>query len=218
MPNSSRMRRSWVGDVNYGKSETQITEYSGTLFLLFLVSKLRGISFSRDQIPRTRAPWLATNRSSTVRSQQHYNFELFCSQVKLETARTWNICQTSTYFQVQSGDWTRFMSRILRKSNNKTRNYFKHILGKSKYALIEKNVALGLECTDPSLTFKTLGTFSSTDLMQIWRRLISINWISSTKEMNFITRKSMSKLVTTAKFQSCWPNTRGMVDIWKTRK
>ena len=31
---------------------------------------------------------------------------------------------------------------------------------------------------------------------EIWRMLISINWISSTKEMNTITRKSMSKLVT----------------------
>ena len=31
--------------------------------------------------------------------------------------------------------------------------------------------------------------------MQIWQLLISINWISSTKEMNPITRKSMSKLV-----------------------
>ena len=31
------------------------------------------------------------------------------------------------------------------------------------------------------------------DLMQIWRLLISINWISSIKEMNPVTRKSMSK-------------------------
>ena len=37
---------------------------------------------------------------------------------------------------------------------------------------------------------------SSMDIMQILRLLISINWISSTKEMNPITRKSMSKLVT----------------------
>ena len=49
------------------------------------------------------------------------------------------------------------------------------------------------------------GNINIIDLMQIWRLLISINWISSTKEMNSITRKSMSKLV---KFQSCRPNTR----------
>ena len=35
----------------------------------------------------------------------------------------------------------------------------------------------------------------SIDLMQIWWLLISINWISLTKEMNPITRKSVSKLV-----------------------
>ena len=34
------------------------------------------------------------------------------------------------------------------------------------------------------------------DFMQIWRLLITINWIASTKEMNSITRKSVSKLVT----------------------
>ena len=44
--------------------------------------------------------------------------------------------------------------------------------------------------------------------MQIWQLLISISWISSTKEMNPITRKSVSKLANTAKFQSCRPNTR----------
>ena len=36
--------------------------------------------------------------------------------------------------------------------------------------------------------------FFSIDLMQIWQLLISINWISSTKLSNLITRKSMSKL------------------------
>ena len=46
--------------------------------------------------------------------------------------------------------------------------------------------------------------------MQIWRLLISINWISSTKEMNPITRKSMSKLVKQASFRAVGP-TRGMV-------
>ena len=34
-----------------------------------------------------------------------------------------------------------------------------------------------------------------TDPMQTWRLLISMNWISSAKEMNPITRKGMSKLV-----------------------
>ena len=48
------------------------------------------------------------------------------------------------------------------------------------------------------------------DLMQVWWLLISINWISSTKEMNLIARKSMSKLVSVAKFQSCRPNTAVM--------
>ena len=42
---------------------------------------------------------------------------------------------------------------------------------------------------------------------------ISINWISSTKEMNPITRKGVSKLV--IQFQSSWPNTHKMADIWK---
>ena len=32
------------------------------------------------------------------------------------------------------------------------------------------------------------------DLMQIWRLLININWISSNKEMNPIVRKSVSRL------------------------
>ena len=40
------------------------------------------------------------------------------------------------------------------------------------------------------------------DLMQIWWLLISINWISSTKEMNPITRKSMSKLVMQPSFRA----------------
>ena len=40
------------------------------------------------------------------------------------------------------------------------------------------------------------------NLMQIWRLLISINWISSTKEMNPITRKSMSKLVMQPSFRA----------------
>ena len=35
-----------------------------------------------------------------------------------------------------------------------------------------------------------------------WRLLISINWISSTKEMNHITRKSMSKLVMQPSFRA----------------
>ena len=52
--------------------------------------------------------------------------------------------------------------------------------------------------------------------MQIWRLLISINWILSTKEMNPITRNHV-KISNTAKLQSCRPNTRGMVDIWKVR-
>ena len=39
------------------------------------------------------------------------------------------------------------------------------------------------------------------DLMLIWRLLISINWILSTKEMNPITRKSVSKLVTQPSFR-----------------
>ena len=39
------------------------------------------------------------------------------------------------------------------------------------------------------------------DLMQIWRLLISINWISSTKAMNPITRKIMYKITNAAKFQ-----------------
>ena len=45
------------------------------------------------------------------------------------------------------------------------------------------------------------------DFMQIWRLLISINWISLTKEINPITRKSVSKLVTRPSFIA-WPNTR----------
>ena len=40
------------------------------------------------------------------------------------------------------------------------------------------------------------------DLMQIWWLLISINWISLTKEMNPITRKSMSKLVMQPSFRA----------------
>ena len=52
---------------------------------------------------------------------------------------------------------------------------------------------------------------------QIWRLLISINWISSTKDMNPITRKSVSKLVTQPNFRAVG-QTRGMVDISKTRK
>ena len=40
------------------------------------------------------------------------------------------------------------------------------------------------------------------DLMQIWRLLISINGISSIKEMNPITRKSVSKLVTQPSFRA----------------
>ena len=40
------------------------------------------------------------------------------------------------------------------------------------------------------------------DLMQIWWLLISINLISSTKEMNPITRKTMSKLVTQLSFRA----------------
>ena len=42
--------------------------------------------------------------------------------------------------------------------------------------------------------------------------LISINWISLTKEMNPITRKSTSKFCNTAKFQSCWPKSRRMTE------
>ena len=40
------------------------------------------------------------------------------------------------------------------------------------------------------------------DLMKIWRRLISINWISSAKEINPIMRKSMSKLVIQPSFRA----------------
>ena len=40
------------------------------------------------------------------------------------------------------------------------------------------------------------------DLMQIWQLLISINYISSTKEMNPIMRKSMSKLVMQPSFRA----------------
>ena len=40
------------------------------------------------------------------------------------------------------------------------------------------------------------------DLMQIWRLLISINCISSTKEMNPITRKSVFKLVKRPSFRA----------------
>ena len=50
------------------------------------------------------------------------------------------------------------------------------------------------------------------DLMQIWRSLISINLISSTKEVKPITRKSMSKLVTQPSFTAVG-QTHGMVDI-----
>ena len=49
------------------------------------------------------------------------------------------------------------------------------------------------------------------DLIHIWWLLISINRISSTKEMKPITRKSND----TGKFQSCRPNTCRMVDKWK---
>ena len=38
--------------------------------------------------------------------------------------------------------------------------------------------------------------------MQIWRLLISISWISSTKGMNHIRRKSMSKLVMQPSFRA----------------
>ena len=38
--------------------------------------------------------------------------------------------------------------------------------------------------------------------MQIWRLLVSINWISSTKEMNPITWKSISKLAMKPSFRS----------------
>ena len=54
-------------------------------------------------------------------------------------------------------------------------------------------------------------------LMQKWWMLISINWISSSKEMNPITRKSISKLVT-AKFQKSGPNTCGTAGISKIPK
>ena len=40
------------------------------------------------------------------------------------------------------------------------------------------------------------------DLMQKWRLLISINSISSTEEMNPITRKSMLKLVMQPSFRA----------------
>ena len=57
------------------------------------------------------------------------------------------------------------------------------------------------------------------DLMQIERLLISINWISSNNERNEPHHeKEHVKISNTAKFQSCRPNTRGMADIWKTRK
>ena len=57
------------------------------------------------------------------------------------------------------------------------------------------------------------------DLMQIWRLLISINWISSTKEMNPITRKSTSKLVMQPSFRAVGQtHAECMGDIWKTRK
>ena len=49
------------------------------------------------------------------------------------------------------------------------------------------------------------------DLTQIWQLFISINWFSPTKEMNPITRNSMSRLV--MQYQSCRPKTCGMVDI-----
>ena len=38
-------------------------------------------------------------------------------------------------------------------------------------------------------------------IMHIWRLLLSINWISSIKEINPITRKSMAKLVTQPSFR-----------------
>ena len=51
------------------------------------------------------------------------------------------------------------------------------------------------------------------------RLLISINWISSTKEMKPITRKSTSKLVMQPSFRAVGQtHAECMVDIWKTRK
>ena len=56
-------------------------------------------------------------------------------------------------------------------------------------------------------------------MMQICRLPSSINQISSIKEMNTTTyEKERVKISNTAKFQSCRPNTREIVDIWKTRK
>ena len=54
-----------------------------------------------------------------------------------------------------------------------------------------------LVCSSESYPYavvcKLVCIHKSIDLMQIWRLLISINRITSTKEMNPITRKSMSK-------------------------
>ena len=54
-------------------------------------------------------------------------------------------------------------------------------------------------------------------LEQYTHHLTSTGLIFITKEMNTITRKSMSKISNTAKFQSCWPNTCQIKKlVWKS--
>ena len=45
---------------------------------------------------------------------------------------------------------------------------------------------------------------------------MKMNFINQRNEPNH--EKEHVKISNAAKFQSCWPNTREMVDIWKTRK
>ena len=82
--------------------------------------------------------------------------------------------------------WIAFLGlRILRQNGSPTKLSYCHVLSFFK-----------------KLNSSAITTFGTIDLMQIWRLLISINSISSIKEMNPITRKSMSTLVMQPSFRA----------------
>ena len=80
-----------------------------------------------------------------------------------------------------------------------------------------KSVAL-IEMSSFALSSHRLQSGALINLMQIWRLLISINWISFNQRNEPHHEQEHVKISNTAKFQSCRQDTREMVDIKKKKK